>query len=291
MTPPATLSLTPKTGDVLQYATREAGRLRAPEVEPAHLLLGMIRQGDCFGALALRSWGADPALVARELEPLGRPDRAGAVGVAIPRSARLEALLLRADELRRRISHRQLGTDHLLLVLVMDEETPEAAILARHAILAETVRRLLAMRERGEPVTGEPLLEARFAQALLRAGHTDALRLLAARRRTEGIRSALVDSGEIEEDTFLRLLREESGFLAYDGTSMPDASLLPDFPEELARDMELLPFDRAGGRVRMLCLDPFLSTQHRLLEDFGPAIEWIPVRRAELEAAIDRAFG
>ncbi len=285
------LPLTPTAEMVLQYAAREAGRLRAAAVEPVHLFLGAIRHGDCFAARGLRAWGASPPEVGRELEPVSTPRGDGPPRLVIPCSSELEQFLRGADTLRRNLSHRWLGTEHLLLTQVMAEGSAEARVLARHGLVVETVRRLLAMQERGEPPDGRPLPEAALAQALVRRGETDLLRLLGARRAREGVRVALVDSGQLSETDFLRLLREEAGYADYDGEALPAPTMLDTFPPELARDYELLPFEKRAGRVRVLCLDPFLPTQRKLVEEFGSAIEWVPVAREELHRAIERCFG
>jgi ClpA/ClpB-like protein len=58
--PAEPLPLTPRTYKTLELALREAERLAAPDPGPAHLLLGVLREGKGVGAQVLQALAGDP---------------------------------------------------------------------------------------------------------------------------------------------------------------------------------------------------------------------------------------
>lgn len=67
------LGLTPRTMRALSLAVREAERLKQSSVDPEHLLLGMLRDGEGVAVEILTKLGTDPArvsaLMLRSMEP------------------------------------------------------------------------------------------------------------------------------------------------------------------------------------------------------------------------------
>ena len=49
----------PKITEILNYGKEEAVRLRCSQVEPAHLLLALMREKDCTAMSSLRQMGVD----------------------------------------------------------------------------------------------------------------------------------------------------------------------------------------------------------------------------------------
>jgi hypothetical protein len=121
------LPVTAEVRLVLGYARAEALALRAATLQPEHLLIGILRNGDRRAAAALAAAGItleDARLEARRAA--SRPDREGprAVDAVLGRAAR------RASEERAT----QLGLDHLLRGLVAEmsraPHVPAARVIA-----------------------------------------------------------------------------------------------------------------------------------------------------------------
>lgn len=62
----------PRAKKVLELSLREALRLKAREISVAHLLLGLLREGDGLACLVLTDLGVDLVVLRRAAEPLAR---------------------------------------------------------------------------------------------------------------------------------------------------------------------------------------------------------------------------
>ena len=120
---------TPGMREVLKLSKAEAGRLCHDFVGPEHYLLGIIRKGDGLAVQALHRLKIDleslKTALERSLEIGDRPD----VSLFSPNDdARrvLEATM----EIGRQMRHSWVGTEHLLLALIREENTVAAKCLA-----------------------------------------------------------------------------------------------------------------------------------------------------------------
>jgi enamine deaminase RidA (YjgF/YER057c/UK114 family) len=145
---------TDRARHVLTLAQDEAQRFNHAYIGTEHLLLGLVRETDGVAALVLRGMRIDLAKVRTAVEfIIGHGDRpvAGEVGLT-PAAKRVIELAI--DEARR-LGHRYVGTEHLLLGLVREGEGIAAGVLeslgvdldkARHEVI-----RTLALRARAQP--------------------------------------------------------------------------------------------------------------------------------------------
>ena len=60
--------VSPKITEILNYGKEEAVRLRCSQVEPAHLLLALMREKDCTAMSILRQMGVDFDALKQSLE-------------------------------------------------------------------------------------------------------------------------------------------------------------------------------------------------------------------------------
>jgi ATP-dependent Clp protease ATP-binding subunit ClpC len=124
---------------VLALAQEEAQRFNHNYIGTEHLLLGLVREGEGVAAKVLGNLGVDVAKVRNAVEfIIGRGDRGpvGEIGLT-PRARRV--IELATDEARR-LGHRYIGTEHLLLGLVREGEGIAAGVLQSLGVNLEKVR-------------------------------------------------------------------------------------------------------------------------------------------------------
>ena len=133
---------------VLQIAQEEAVRLNHNYIGTEHLLLGLAKEENGLASQVLREVGATSAEVVRAVErmaprnprpPFGKP-------TLTPRTKRVIEL---AVEEARQMGHPYIGTEHLLLGLVREDE----------GIAAEVLRSLGASLDKVRQQTNKAILE------------------------------------------------------------------------------------------------------------------------------------
>lgn len=132
-----------RVNDVIRLSNEEAIRLGHDYIGTEHLLLGIIREGEGIAVKILKNLGADLYKLKRNIEDSLRPSSSTITIGSIPltKSAEkvlkityLEAKLYKSDVI---------GTEHLLLSLLRDEDNIAAQILSKYDINYDAVRREL----------------------------------------------------------------------------------------------------------------------------------------------------
>ncbi|TMR24288.1 ATP-dependent Clp protease ATP-binding subunit [Nonomuraea turkmeniaca] len=121
----------------IRQAVGEAQHGGHREITPEHLVLGLLHEEGCLATKAIEAAGADVEALRRALRdalPDGGPPTGGG---HIPFSA--AAKKVRELTLREalRLGHNYLGTEHILLALLDDEDTPAARVLIEHGVTKE----------------------------------------------------------------------------------------------------------------------------------------------------------
>lgn len=134
-------SFTERARQIVCQAQREAISLNDNCVSTEHLLLGLVREVDCAGARILaEKLGVPLARVAEDVErrvPRG-PGRDEALDLILtPRSRNVVDY---AQEEAVRLGHRYIGSEHLLLGLIREEDGLAARILAESGVTLEQTR-------------------------------------------------------------------------------------------------------------------------------------------------------
>jgi ATP-dependent Clp protease ATP-binding subunit ClpC len=124
---------------VVIFGQEEARGLRHNYIGTEHLLLGVLREGEGVGARVLASLGVTlDAVRAEVVSNVGQGDAAAVETIPFtPRAKRVLELSLR-EALS--LGHDYIGTEHLLLGLVREQEGVAAKILLHLDADAETVR-------------------------------------------------------------------------------------------------------------------------------------------------------
>lgn len=116
---PITTPLTPKTKGALTKAFEEAQQLRQSQINPVHLILGLLASGGGVAFEVLTGLGIPYAGAAPKLKQLAttcvQADDTESGTDFTPEATRV---LMRADDERKALQHNYLGTEHLLIALV-----------------------------------------------------------------------------------------------------------------------------------------------------------------------------
>ncbi len=124
----------------MSLAQEEAQRFQHNYIGTEHLLLGLVREGEGVAAKVLEDLGVELIQVRSAVESvIGRGDRIvlGEIGLT-PRAKKV--IELAVDEARR-LNHRYIGTEHLLLGLIREGEGIAAGVLESLGLNLEKVRR------------------------------------------------------------------------------------------------------------------------------------------------------
>lgn len=145
-------NFTDRVRKVLQMAREEAARLNHEYVGTEHLLLGLVKDEEGVAIAVLVNLGADLAEIREKVEAIVKQgDAATARRLDLPYTSHAKKVLeLSMSELRE-LGHSYIGTEHLLLGLLREEEGIAAQVLVDCGIHLEQARaetiRLLGTEE------------------------------------------------------------------------------------------------------------------------------------------------
>ncbi|KAF1083782.1 Negative regulator of genetic competence ClpC/MecB [Sporotomaculum syntrophicum] len=132
---------TQRSQKVLILAQEEAKRFRRPYVGTEHILLGLIGEGEGVAAKALAILGVQSEQVRAMVE------QAMGKGEEVPReltlTSRVKRVLELSTEEARRMGTNYVGTEHLLLGLIQEEEGVAAQVLAALGVNQDKVRQVV----------------------------------------------------------------------------------------------------------------------------------------------------
>jgi ATP-dependent Clp protease ATP-binding subunit ClpC len=122
---------TDRVKKVMQLAREESVRLGNDYVGTEHLLLGLIREGDGVAIAVLKNLSVDLEELSRNIEKsINTSGGMMTIGQMIPFTPRAKKVLEIAAQEARAMSHKYIGTEHILLALMKDNESAAATALA-----------------------------------------------------------------------------------------------------------------------------------------------------------------
>jgi ATP-dependent Clp protease ATP-binding subunit ClpC len=125
----------------MQLAREESVRLGNDYVGTEHLLLGLIREGDGVAVAVLKNLSVDLEDLARNIEKsISSSGGMMTIGQMIPFTPRAKKVLEIAAQEARAMSHKYIGTEHLLLALMKDHESAAATALAAIGVEYDRVK-------------------------------------------------------------------------------------------------------------------------------------------------------
>ncbi|MCF2527698.1 Clp protease N-terminal domain-containing protein [Yinghuangia soli] len=147
---------TPRARNVVVAAQEEARTAGNAEMQPEHLLLGLLAEPEGLAMLVLGAQGVRAAAVRAAVAPV-LPEPAADVPALIPYNGQAKKALELTFREALRLGHNYIGTEHILLALVEREDgTGVLAGLGVDKAEAErTIGRLLAATTGEEPPAAE----------------------------------------------------------------------------------------------------------------------------------------
>jgi hypothetical protein len=138
----------------MQVANQEAMRFQHEYIGTEHILLGLTAEESSVAAVVLANLGLEPDAIRREVERLIQAGR-GKVE-KMPPTPRAKKVIEYAIEEARNFKHDHVGTEHLLLGLLREEEGVAGQVLNNLGLQPEAVRRevLSVLATRGPAVEG-----------------------------------------------------------------------------------------------------------------------------------------
>ncbi|HEY6369073.1 MAG TPA: ATP-dependent Clp protease ATP-binding subunit [Candidatus Sulfotelmatobacter sp.] len=162
---------TEKARRVIFFARYEASQFGSPYIETEHLLLGLLREDKALTNRFLRSH-ASVESIRKQIEGHTTIREKVSTSVDLPLSNECKRVLAYAAEEAERLSHRHIGTEHLLLGLLREEKCFAAEILHERGLRLSTIREELARssQEKAQPQRQrESSLLAEFSRDLTQA--------------------------------------------------------------------------------------------------------------------------
>jgi ATP-dependent Clp protease ATP-binding subunit ClpA len=131
---------TDRARKVMQLANQEAKNHRHEYIGTEHILLGLVKEGSGVAANVLKNLDIDLGKVRLEVEKivLGGPDMVAME--KLPQTPRAKKVVEFAIEEARNLNHNYVGTEHLLLGLVREQEGVAAQVLMNLGLKLEDVR-------------------------------------------------------------------------------------------------------------------------------------------------------
>jgi len=134
---------TEKARRTVFFARFEASQFGSPQIQPEHLLLGLLREDK---TLADRLPHPRPSLesIRKQIEARTTIREKVSTSVDLPLSVESKRVLAYAEEEAEQLSHKHIGTEHLLLGLLREEKCFAAEILYGCGLRLTTIREELS---------------------------------------------------------------------------------------------------------------------------------------------------
>ncbi|HPP51734.1 MAG TPA: ATP-dependent Clp protease ATP-binding subunit, partial [Thermoguttaceae bacterium] len=131
---------TDRARKVMQLANQEAQRFNHEYIGTEHILLGLIKEGSGVAANVLRNLDIDLRKIRLEVEKLVQSGPDMVTMGKLPHTPRAKKVLEYAVEEARNLNHNYVGTEHLLLGLLREQEGVAAQVLMNLGVRLEDVR-------------------------------------------------------------------------------------------------------------------------------------------------------
>ena len=153
---------TDRAKKVMNLARQEAQRFNHEYLGTEHILLGLVHEGSGVAANVLRQMNIDLAKIRSEVEKLVKTGPSMVTMGQLPFTPRAKKVLELSMEEASNLGHNYIGTEHLLLGLIKENEGIAAKVLTNLNVKLEDVREEVleflgadATEEDDEEVTGE----------------------------------------------------------------------------------------------------------------------------------------
>jgi len=148
---------TDRARKVMQLANQEAQRFNHEYIGTEHILLGLIKEGSGVAANVLKNLDIDLRKIRLEVEKLVQSGPDMVTMGKLPQTPRAKKVIEYSMEEARNLNHNYVGTEHILLGLLREQEGVAAQVLMNLGLKLEEVREeVLNLLGHGEgPEAGE----------------------------------------------------------------------------------------------------------------------------------------
>src|SRR5438045_5708638 len=113
---------TDRARKVMQLANREAKRFNHEYIGTEHILLGLVKEGEGVAANVLKNLDIDLRKIRLEVEQIVQSGPDIVTMGKLPQTPRAKKVIESAVEEARNLNHNHIGTKHILLGLLREEE-------------------------------------------------------------------------------------------------------------------------------------------------------------------------
>src|SRR3954447_4045922 len=131
---------TDRARKVMQLANQEAQRFNHEYVGTEHILLGLVKEGSGVAANVLKNLDVDLRKIRLEVEKIVQSGPDMVTMGKLPQTPRAKKVIEYAIEEARTLNHNYVGTEHLLLGLLREQEGVAAQVLMNLNLKLEEVR-------------------------------------------------------------------------------------------------------------------------------------------------------
>ncbi|MFO0974634.1 MAG: ATP-dependent Clp protease ATP-binding subunit [Phycisphaerae bacterium] len=131
---------TDRARKVMALANQEAQRFNHEYIGTEHILLGLVKEGSGVGANVLKNLDMDLRKVRLEVEKLVKSGPEMVPMGKLPQTPRAKKVIEYAIEEARNLNHNYVGTEHLLLGLLREQDGVAAQVLMNLGVKLEEVR-------------------------------------------------------------------------------------------------------------------------------------------------------
>src|SRR6266542_334418 len=124
----------------MQLANQEAQRLYHEYIGTEHILLGLVKEGSGVAANVLKNLDIDLLKIRFEVEKLVQSSPEVGTPGKLPQTPRAKKVIEYSIEEARNFNHNYVGTEHLLLGLLREQEGVAAQVLMNLGLRLEDVR-------------------------------------------------------------------------------------------------------------------------------------------------------
>src|SRR5437868_11259680 len=131
---------TDRARKVMQLANQEAQRFNHEYIGTEHILLGLVKESDGVAANVLKNLDVDLRKIRLEVEKIAQAGPDLVHSGKLPQTPHAKRVIEYSIEEARKIEHKYVGTEHLLLGLLREKEGVAAQVLVNMGLRLEDVR-------------------------------------------------------------------------------------------------------------------------------------------------------
>ncbi len=131
---------TDRARKVMQLANQEAQRFNHEYIGTEHILLGLVKEGSGVAANVLKNLDVDLRKIRNEVEKIVQTGPDMVTMGKLPQTPRAKKVIEYAMDEARNLNHNYVGTEHLLLGLLREQEGVAAQVLMNLGLKLEDVR-------------------------------------------------------------------------------------------------------------------------------------------------------